>query len=118
VEVLHPDRWKDFGGQTFYGYQAFNYSLSAGYLLFPRKYKSYEQTNFNVYVELIGSKGLDRDYAFTDLAPAIQLIVNSNAKINAGYRFQISGGAYRMGTSSFSISYERSFLNAIKSRKK
>jgi hypothetical protein len=118
VEVLHPDRWKDFGGQTFYGYQAFNYSLSAGYLLFPRKYKSYEQTNFNVYVELIGSKGLDRDYAFTDLAPAIQLILNSNAKINAGYRFQISGGAYRMGTSSFSISYERSFLNAIKSRKK
>ena len=118
VEVLHPDRWKDFGGQTFYGYQAFNYSLSAGYLLFPGKYKSYKQTNFNLYIELIGSKGLDRDYAFTDLAPAIQLIVNSNAKINAGYRFQISGGAYRMGTSSLYISYERSFLNVIKRKKK
>lgn len=118
VEVLHADRWKDFAGQTFYGYQSFNYSLSTGYLLFPRKYKSYQQTNFNIYLELIGSKGLDRDYAFTDLAPAIQLILNSNAKINAGYRFQISGGAYRMGTSSLSISYERSFLNAIKQMKK
>jgi hypothetical protein len=69
-------------------------------------------------MELIGSRGLDRDYAFTDLAPALQLIVNSNAKINVGYRFQIRGGAYRMATSSLSISYERSFLNAIKSRKK
>jgi hypothetical protein len=117
VEVLHPDRWKDFGGQTFYGYRSFNYSLSTGYLLLPRKYMSYEQTNFNIYLELIGSSGLDRDYAFTDLAPAIQLIVNSNAKINVGYRFQISGGAYRMGTSSLSISYERSFLNAIKHKK-
>ena len=118
VEVMHADKWKDFAGQTFYGYQAFNYSISAGYLLFPRKYSTYDQTNFNIYIELLGSRGLDRDYAFTDLAPAIQLIVNSNAKINAGYRFQISGGAYRMGKSSLSISYERSFLNVIKRRKK
>ena len=118
VEVVHADRWKDFGAQTFYGYRSFNYSMSAGYLLFPRKYTSYDQTNLNLYVELIGSKGLDRDYAFADLAPALQLIVNSNAKINVGYRFQISGGAYRMARESLSISYERTFLNALKGKKK
>lgn len=118
VEVVHADRWKDFGAQTFYGYRSLNYSMSAGYLLFPRKYTSYDQTNLNFYIELIGSKGLDRDYAFVDLAPAVQLIINSNAKFNVGYRFQVGGGAYRMANKSLSISYERSFLNALKAKKR
>lgn len=118
VEILHGDRWKDFGAPSFYGYQSFNYSLSAGYLLFPRKYTSYDQTNFNLYIEMMGSKGLDRDFAFLDLAPAIQVIVNSNAKFNLGYRFQVAGGAYRMANSSLSISYERSFLNVLKGKKR
>jgi len=118
VEVLHADRWKDFGAPTFYGYRSFNYSVSAGYLLFPRKYTSYNQTNLNLYIEVMGSKGLDRKYAFADLAPAVQLIINSNAKFNVGYRFQIGGGAYRMANKSLSVSYERTFLHALKARKK
>lgn len=100
-----------------HNYQSFNYSLSAGYLLFPRTYKSYNQTNFNLYLECLGSRALDTKTSFLDLAPAVQLIFNSNSKLNAGYRFQVYGTMKRMANNSFHISFERTFLNALKKRK-
>jgi hypothetical protein len=97
-----------------YNYNAFNYSISAGYLLFPRKYNNYNQTNFNLYLELLGSRALDKGTGFVDLAPAIQFIFSSNTKLNLGYRFQISGDMDRMARNSFMVSVERTFLNAFK----
>lgn len=116
TEVLDGERFLKYGGPRRFGYSSFNYSISSGYLLFPRKYKSYEQTNFNVYLELIGSQGLDRKVYFVDLAPALQFIVNSNTKINLGYRFQLKGNAFRMANAapSFSLSVERTFFNTFK----
>ena len=116
TEVLDGERFLKYGGSRRFGYSSFNYSISSGYLLFPRKYKSYEQTNFNVYLELIGSQGLDRKVYFVDLAPALQFIVNSNTKINMGYRFQLKGNAFRMANAapSFSLSVERTFFNTFK----
>ena len=72
-------------------YQAMNYALSAGYLLIPRNYTDYKQTNINLYVELLGQQTLDRKTHYVDAAPAIQFIFNSNSKLNIGYRFQIQG---------------------------
>lgn len=100
-----------------HNYNAVNYSLSAGYLLFPRSYKSYDQTNFNIYLECLGSQAIDTKKAFLDLAPAIQWIFNSNTKLNVGYRFQVSGNMSRMANNSFHISFERTFLNALRPRK-
>jgi hypothetical protein len=97
-----------------YTYNALNYSLSAGYLLFPRKYNGYGQTNFNLYLEMLGSRALDKQAGFLDLAPAVQFIFSSNTKLNLGYRFQVSGDMERMAESSFLISIERTFLNALK----
>lgn len=116
TEVLDGERFLKYGGQRRFGYSSFNYSISSGYLLFPKKYKSYEQTNFNVYLELIGSQGLDRKVYFVDLAPALQFILNSNTKINLGYRFQLKGNAYRMANAapSLSLSVERTFFNTFK----
>lgn len=116
TEVTNRERWKDYPGPRDYNYRSFNYSLSAGYLVLPRQYTSYKQTNFNVYLELIGSKGLDRKYYFIDLAPAVQFIFNSNTKLNIGYRFQAKGNAYRMSNAAPSISFsvERTFFNTFK----
>jgi hypothetical protein len=50
------------------------------------------------------------------MAPAIQLIFNSNTKLNMGYRFQLDGNMQRMAKSSWLISLERTFLNALKKR--
>jgi hypothetical protein len=74
----------------------------------------------NLYVELLGGTNLDypQERYYIDLAPAIQLIFNSNDKLNFGYRYQIAGDISRMANKSFLISYEHVFLNAIKKRKK
>jgi hypothetical protein len=97
-------------------YQSVNYALSGGYLLFPKEYTDYKQTNMNIYAELLGEQSLDSKKYCLDLAPAVQLIFNSNAKLNIGYRFQVSGNMNRMATNSWLISFERTFLNALKNK--
>ena len=116
-EVLNDERWlKDFPQR--YAFSALNYSLSAGYLVLPREYTDYRQTNLNVYVELLGGRNLDwqAEKYYVDLAPAIQIIFNSTAKINVGYRFEVAGDVYRLSKNSFMLSYEHTFLNALKKK--
>jgi len=112
-EVMDGERWLKYAGPRNFGYRSFNYAFSAGYLVYPKKYSSYGQTNFNVYLEVIGSNGIDRQYNFLDLAPAVQFIFNSSSKLNLGYRFQLAGKAFRMAESGFNVSFEQSFLNVI-----
>lgn len=97
-------------------YQAMNYSLSAGYLLFPKEYTSYKQMNLNLYTEILAQQTLDKKTHYIDIAPALQLIFNSNLKLNIGYRFQVSGTMQRMANNSWQISLERTFLNAFGSK--
>lgn len=118
-EVIHDERWlKDVSPQ--HAFEALNYSLSAGYLLFPTQYTDYNQTNLNLYAELLGGRNLDWPYQkyYVDLAPSIQLIFKSTGKLNLGYRFQLSSDIYRLSKSSFMITYEHIFLNALRSKKK
>lgn len=133
TQVMDEERWLKYGGPRNFGYKSINYSLSAGYLVLPRSYSSYKQTNFNLYLELIGSRGdgpqyiaYNRDapgiyvaqkkYHFVDLAPAAQLIFNSSSKLNLGYRFQLKADAFRMATRSVFISFEHTFLNALRKK--
>jgi hypothetical protein len=95
-------------------YQAMNYAASAGYLLFPKEYTNYKQLNLNLYVEVLAQQTLDQKKNFVDVAPALQFIFNSNAKVNIGYRFQATGNMNRMNKNSWLISFERTFLNALK----
>lgn len=98
-------------------YQSINYTVSGGYLLLPKEYTDYKQLNVNLYTEFIGQQTLDRRTWFIDMAPAVQLIFNSNMKLNLGYRFQLDGNMARMADQSFLISLERTFLNALKKKK-
>jgi hypothetical protein len=95
-------------------YQSINYSLSGGLLVFPKEYTDYKQTNLNLYAELLGERSLDAKKYCLDLAPAVQLIFNSNFKVNIGYRVQLAGNMTRMSRNSWQISLERTFLNALK----
>jgi hypothetical protein len=97
-------------------YKAMNYTLSAGYLLFPREYKNYKQLNVNLYTELLAQQALDRKTNYIDLAPAVQFIINSNSKINIGYRFQLTGNMDRMTQNHLLVSFERAFLNALRKK--
>jgi hypothetical protein len=106
--------------------RALNYALSAGYLVLPREYKSYDQLNINVYGELLAQQTFaDRSYSlnagssyYLDAAPSIQFIIKSNSKINMGYRFQVAGNAFRNYSNSFLLSFEHTFFNALKRKSK
>jgi hypothetical protein len=102
-----------------YAFSSVNYSLSAGYLVLPKEYTSYDQTNLNFYLEMLGSRNLSwpGDKFYVDLAPAIQIIFKSNSKLNIGYRFQVAGDIYRLMDKSLSVSYEHTFLNALKKKR-
>lgn len=117
-EVLHKYRWDDFHSSQ-HAFEAFNYSVSSGYLLLPFEYTDYRQTNLNLYLELLGGLNLDwpQEKYYIDLAPALQVILNSTDKINFGYRFQLAGDIYRMANRSVMISYEHVFLNVMKKKK-
>jgi hypothetical protein len=97
-------------------YQAMNYSLSAGYLLFPKEYTDYKQLNLNLYTEILAQQTLDQKKYYIDIAPALQFIFNSNFKVNIGYRFQATGKMERMATNSWQVSLERTFLNWLASK--
>ncbi len=100
----------------YVSHNAVNYSLSAGYLLLPRSYKSYKQTNLNLYVELLGKSNLDQYRAgyYVDVAPAVQLIINSNSRIDLSYRTQLFGDMTRMMDRSFLVRYEYNLYNILK----
>lgn len=117
TQVLDKSRKADVIYVPSRTYQSMNFSLSAGYLLFPKEYKDYKQMNINLYTELLAEQTLDIKKHCVDLAPAVQFIFNSNAKLNIGYRFQVSGNMSRMSTNSWLISFERTFLNALKRNK-
>jgi len=101
-----------------YAFESLNYSLSAGYLVLPVVYKDYNQTNLNVYAELLGGRNLDWKYEkqFLDLATSIQLIFKSTGKLNIGYRFQLKSDIYRNMKRCWMISYEHILLNALRKK--
>jgi len=90
-----------------------NYSLSAGYLLLPVKYKSYEQTNLNLYVEFLGKSNIDQYRAgyYVDVAPAIQFIFNSTTRLDFSYRTQLFGDMARNMDKSFLVRVEHNIFN-------
>ena len=93
------------------------YSLSAGYLVLPREYKSFKQTNFNIYLEILGNQALNKSEFFVDIAPAIQLIFNSNTKLNFGARIEAGSNMTRIAKNRFLISMEHTLLNVLKRKR-
>ncbi|TKC12611.1 hypothetical protein FA048_03055 [Pedobacter polaris] len=92
-----------------------NYSLSSGYLLLPFVYKNYNQPNFNLYVELLGKTNPANGNSYLDIAPAVQLILNSKTRIDLGYRFQATGNIQnRYLKNMYLARVEFNFFNALK----
>ncbi|HYH15764.1 MAG TPA: hypothetical protein VD794_11115 [Flavisolibacter sp.] len=119
MEILDNDKRKTLHND-FYAQRSLNYSLSAGYLLFPLEYTNYDQTNVNLYAELLGGRnlGFDAERYYVDLAPSIQFIFKSTGKLNLGYRFELSSDISRLSRRQFMVSYEHIFLNALDRKKK
>ncbi|MBS1689755.1 MAG: hypothetical protein JSS96_13590 [Bacteroidetes bacterium] len=102
----------DVPTKLVYG-QALVYNLSLGYLLLPHHYKNYNQTNWNIYVELMGkSYGQAKVYQGADMVsvpiqtpllkagnyieiyPGLQCILKSNLRIDMSVGFPMVGTSY------------------------
>lgn len=92
--------------------RALNYNLSMGYLLFPQKYKNYDQLNINVYLELLGkayeaakveqygnvsvpiNTPLLQKGNYIDISPGLQCIIKSNLRIDLSVKYPLISKSY------------------------
>jgi hypothetical protein len=94
--------------------KTFNYSISFGKLLLPKTYKNFKQTNVNTMVEFLGQYNLGDQRYYLDIVPSLQFIINSVARVDLGWRKQITGSIHRSNSSGFLIKFEYLFFNALK----
>lgn len=87
------------------------YTLSGGYLLLPRKYRDYNQTNLNLYVELLGKTNPGKGQSYLDIAPAVQLIFNSTVRLDFSYRTPIYNDMQRNTKNMYLIRLEYNLFN-------
>ncbi len=114
--------------------KALTYSLSFGYLLLPRTYKDYDQTNINLYLEFRGKAfqaakvdmfvGLPNEYFlyperypsalqqgyYVDVSPGVQFIVKSNLRIDCSMTFSSLGISYARLYPVFNLGIQRYFF--------
>jgi len=93
---------------------AVNYSLSVGKLMLPKEYVDYNQTNLNLMVEILGQTLGDRNGSYLDIAPSVQFIFKSQARIDIGYRQQLMSSMYRTAPNGFLLRFEYLIFNAFK----
>lgn len=87
------------------------YTLSAGYLLFPKQYTNYEQTNINLYAELLGKVNPGKGQQYLDIAPAVQFIFNSVLRLDLSYRTPISNRMVRNTQNMYLVRVEYNLFN-------
>ncbi|WP_342330003.1 hypothetical protein [Pedobacter sp. FW305-3-2-15-E-R2A2] len=95
--------------------QMLGYSLSSGYLMLPFVYKNYNQPNLNLYFEVLGKTNPENGHSYLDVAPAVQVVLNSRTRIDLGYRFEVAGNmANRYTKNMYLARVEFNFFNVLK----
>ncbi|MEJ7556963.1 MAG: hypothetical protein WKF66_01565 [Pedobacter sp.] len=95
--------------------QLLGYSVSSGYLLLPFVYKNYNQPNLNLYFEVLGKTNPSNGRSYIDFAPAVQLVLNSRTRIDAGYRFEVAGNMKdRYTKNMYLVRLELNLFNVLK----
>ena len=92
---------------------AMNYTLSAGKLMLPKVYTSYKQVNLNLMLEFIGQRLNDNQKSFLDIAPSVQFIFNSQARIDIGYRRQLYSTMERTAPNGIVFKFEYLLFNVF-----
>lgn len=111
--------------------RAIKYNLSLGYLLYPRRYKDYNQTNWNIYLEFIGrlyegakvfqdGQELEtRSFAlkkgnYIEIHPGIQKIIDSDLRIDFSVGFNLINKSYIHFYPLYMIGVQRYFFGGLR----
>jgi hypothetical protein len=90
---------------------AIHYTVSFGRLVYPKTYSSFKETNVNVMLELEGQTLLPNKKSFLAIVPAIQFIINSQARIDLAYQQQLYSNLTRTAPNGIYIKLEYTFFN-------
>jgi len=93
---------------------ACNYTFSVGKLVYPKQYSSLKQTNVNVMVEMLGQTLNDNGRSFLDIAPSLQFIIRSQARIDLAYKQQLYSGMLRTAPNGIYLKMKYIFFNLKK----
>lgn len=93
---------------------AVNYTLSTGRLILPKDYTNYGQTNLNIMVECLGQYLPENGRSFLDAAAALQLIFNSQTRVDIAYKRMIYSTMSRTAPNGLLIRVEHLLFNAFK----
>jgi len=91
--------------------KAINYTFSIGKLMLPKEYKSYKQTNLNLMLEFLNQYNMGSGKYYIYAAPSLQLIFNSVARMDVGYRKELSSTMTRTAPDGLFIRLEYNFFN-------
>jgi hypothetical protein len=92
---------------------ATNYTFSVGKLMYPKTYTSLKQTNINIMLELLGQYLNNSGTSFLDVAPSVQFIFNSQARIDVAWRQQVYSSMQRTAANGLIIKFEYTFFNVF-----
>jgi hypothetical protein len=96
------------------GDNATNYTLSFGKLMYPKKYTNYKQTNINLMVEFVGQTINENGKSYLDAVPAVQFIIQSQARIDIAYRHELYSSMLRSAPNGVYLNLEYTFFNISK----
>ena len=80
--------------------------------MLPKDYTDYKQTNLNLMLEFLNQFNLGSGKYYMDIAPSMQLIFNSVARVDIGYRQQLNSSLYRTAPNGLFVRLEYNLFNA------
>ena len=93
--------------------KAINYTFSVGKLMLPKEYNNYRQTNLNLMVEFLSQVNLGSGSYYMDIAPSVQVIINSQSRIDFVYRKELKSTLLRTAPNGFFVRFEYNLFNAF-----
>ena len=96
-----------------YSTEALDYTFSIGQLMLPKQYKDFNQTNVNLMVEILGQTHLENGESFLDIAPVLQFIIKSKARLDIAYRRQLFSTIHRTQPNGIIINFQYNIFSAI-----
>jgi hypothetical protein len=93
--------------------KSIGYTFSSGYLIAPKRYTDYKQTNVNLYAEFLGKTNPGKGENLMDFAPALQFIFNSKLRVDLSQRIQLWGNMNRSTKNMYLIRAEYNLFNVF-----
>lgn len=87
-------------------------TMSVSKLMLPNEYTSYQQTNMNLMIEVLGQVNLNTGNSFLDIALSVQFIFFSKMRLDAAYRIPLVKDLTRTAPGGFLVRLEYNIFNA------